>query len=125
MAKSLQVTLAIAAALAGASALSAQGLQAGTWTGTMTPPNESAAAVTFTVAGSGDSLAVTMVLPGMGSAPFSEIRWDAGKLLFQWHAGDTLVKCELAKQDNGGYRGPCTDDKGMTGHIDMTPPRKP
>ena len=125
MAKSLQVTLAIAAAFAGASALSAQGLQAGTWNGTMTPPNESAVAVNFKVAGTGDSLAVTMVLPGVDSMPFSQIRWDAGKLLFQWHAGDMLVKCELAKQDNGGYRGSCIDDKGMTGTIEMIPPSKP
>jgi len=125
MSKPLQTALAIAATVAGVSTLSGQGLQSGTWTGSMTPPNESAAAVTFQVTGAGDSLAITMVLLGMGSTPFSQIHWDAGKLLFQWHADDLLVKCELNKQDSGGYRGPCTDDKGMTGQIDMIPPSKP
>lgn len=124
MPKPLQAVVAIAAALVGVSTLSGQSLQAGSWSGTMTPPNESAVEVTFQVTGSGDSLAITMVLPGQGSTPFSQIRWEGGKLLFQWHAGDLLVKCELTQQESGGYRGPCTDDKGMTGQIDMLPPRR-
>lgn len=125
MKQSLPVTLAIALVLVGASALSGQTLAPGTWTGTMSPPNDSPAAVTFTVTGAGDSLAVTMNVPGMGTAPFNELRWDSGKLLFQWHAGDTLVKCALASEANGGYKGPCTDDQGGTGTIEMVPPSKP
>jgi hypothetical protein len=123
--KPLQTALAIAATCAGVSTLSGQTLQSGTWTGTMKPPNEPAATVTFQVTGTGDSLAISMVLLGVDSTAFSEIRWQAGKLLFQWHAGDLVVKCELSKQDSGGYRGPCTDDKGMTGQMDMIPPSKP
>ena len=122
MMKSLSAVIVTAFVLA--PHLTAQSLAVGTWTGTMTPPQKSAAAVTYEVTGTGDSLAVTMVIPGH-RAPFSHIRWVEGKLLFEWTAGDTLVKCELSKQGNGGYRGPCTDAEGGTGQLDMVPPAKP
>lgn len=123
MMKSLSAVLVTAFVLA--PHLSAQTIAVGTWTGTMTPPQQSAAPVTFEVSGSGDSLAVTMVAPGLGRAPFSQLRWVEGKLLFQWNADDVLVKCELSKQDSGSYRGPCTDAEGGTGQIEMVPPAKP
>lgn len=125
MMKALGISLAIAAALAAPVTLPAQSLAAGTWTGTMSPPSDAAVAVTFEVSRSGDSLAVTMVLPGGQRASFSELRWADSKLLFQWAAGPTIVKCELAKQESGGFRGPCTDSEGMTGQIEMVPPTKP
>lgn len=125
MMKPLGITLAIAAALAAPVTLPAQNLAAGTWTGTMSPPTDAAVAVTFEVSGTGDSLAVTMVLPGGQRASFSDLRLADGKLLFQWAAGPTTVKCELAKQETGGFRGPCTDSEGMTGQIEMVPPTRP
>ncbi len=125
MLKPLGITLVIFAALAAPATLPAQTLLAGTWTGTMSPPSDSPVAVTYEVAGSGDSLAVTMVLPNGMRAPFSEVRMADGKLLFQWAAGPTIVKCELAKQESGGFRGPCTDSEGMTGQMEMVPPTKP
>ena len=125
MMKPLWITLAIAAAFAAPVTLPAQSLAAGTWTGTMRPPGNDSVAVTFEVSGSGDSLAVTMLLPNGIRAPFSELRLAEGKLMFQWAAGDTTVKCDLAKQESGGFRGPCTDSEGMTGQIEMVPPTKP
>ncbi|HEY7684570.1 MAG TPA: hypothetical protein VH833_00560 [Gemmatimonadales bacterium] len=125
MLKPLGIILVIVTALAAPVTLPAQNLPAGTWTGTMSPPTDAAVPVTFEVSGSGDSLAISMVLPTGQRAPFNELRLADGKLLFQWAAGPTIVKCDLAKQESGGFKGPCTDSEGMTGQIEMVPPTKP
>jgi hypothetical protein len=125
MRKPLTALLPLCAALVWAGALSGQSLRPGTWTGTLAPPDGPPAAVTFQVAGIGDSISITMTVPDMGVAPFSQLRVVSGKLSFQWQAGDKLVKCELTKQENGSYKGSCVDDDNKAGTIEMIPPSKP
>ena len=125
MRKPLTALLSLGAALVWAGALSGQSLPSGTWTGTLAAPDRSPAAVTFQVSGTGDSISITMTVPDMGIAPFSQLRVVSGKLSFQWQAGDKLVKCELTKQENGSYKGSCVDDTDKAGTIEMIPPSKP
>lgn len=126
MRKPLTAMLPLGAALVWAGALSGQSLRPGTWTGTLAPPDGPPAAVTFQVSGTGDSLSITMTVPEMGIAPFSQLRVVSGKLSFQWQAGDKLVKCELTKQENGSYKGSCVDDDNKAGTMmEMIPPSKP
>jgi hypothetical protein len=103
--------------------LHAQKLAAGSWTGTMSPPDDDAVAVTYDVAGSGDSLAITMHGPGGRQLPFSHIRFENDTLLFEWSPGETNIRCALVVQADGGYKGPCTDSEGKTGQLVMVPPK--
>jgi hypothetical protein len=103
--------------------LHAQSLAAGTWTGTMTPPTSGTVTVTYAVAGTGDSITISMKAPDGRQLPFNHIRFESGKLLFDWSPGGTTVTCALESQPDGGYRGPCTDLEGKTGHLAMVPPK--
>lgn len=117
--------LAVAAVFIGALApgVHAQHLAAGTWTGTMSPPDNDDVAVTYDIVAAGDSLAITMHGPGERQVPFTHIRFEDGKLLFEWNPGGTDIQCTLEPQADGGYQGPCTDSEGKTGHLAMVPPK--
>jgi hypothetical protein len=124
MSKPFAYLAAAALGLAATAPLCAQTLPAGKWSGTMAPPSSEGVAVSFDVAGIDDSLVITMTGPDGRQIPFGAIRVESGKLEFQWSPGNTTVQCELTKQDDGTYRGPCTDTEGMTGQLAMVPPPK-
>ena len=99
---------------------SAQDLQDGMWSGTMTPPDGTDVPITYQVSHPNAELAITFVSP-MGNSSFSDIRFEDGVLLFSWSPGP-LLECELEPQEKGGYYGDCIDDSGTTGQLRMTPP---
>lgn len=104
----------------------AQKLQPGTWTGTITPPDNPSVDATFEVAESGDSVTIMLNVIGMGEMPpmpFSNIRVMEDRILFRFEPG-TTVDCTLMLKEDGSYAGDCVDGNGETGVIVMKPPAK-
>jgi hypothetical protein len=114
---------ALAFLVLGPALAAAQKLEAGTWTGTVAPPDGGALEVTYEVKVTGDTVAITIVAAGQGSFAFNDVKVANGKLTFSWAPGPTL-KCELALREDKSWFGPCTDPGGGTGHLTMIPPKK-
>jgi hypothetical protein len=117
--------LAFAAALtiAAVAPLQGQGLSAGTWTGSITPPGGEAIPVSFEVGGTAAAPTVAMSAPMVqGTIAFNDIRVEGPMLLFWWEPG-VRVDCQLTRTAAGGYEGPCSDGSGgASGALSMVPP---
>jgi len=103
--------------------VSAQKMQAGTWTGTITPPNSTANPVTFEVSMAGDTTKIVVKGTPIGDLPFENVKVAADRVTFRFTPG-TPVSCTLMAQDGGGYKGNCVDSNGEIGVIEMLPPKK-
>ena len=107
--------------------LKAQSLPAGQWSGSITTPAGTVKPVTYMVAGSPDSLSVTL-LGGPGREPlrFTGLRQAGDSLYFSWPAGEggSMVACKLVRQPDGAYTGSCIDAQGREGGMRMVPPPK-
>jgi hypothetical protein len=108
-----------ASALALCAAARAQ-LPTGEWTGTITPPEGAAEAVTFTVGEAGGELQISFDVGGV-TFDFRDIQVTDDAINFTWNPGID-VHCQLDLQEDSSYAGPCTDTNGDTGHIAMVPP---
>ena len=104
-------------------AASAQKLEAGKWTGVVTPPGEGTVNVTFDVAMKGDTIAITLNAAEHGSFVLEEVKLVEKKLTFQFSPGP-LVKCALDRQPDGSFSGQCTDGSESPAQMVMTPPKK-
>ena len=104
-------------------AAAAQKLAAGTWTGSMTPPNGQTMNTTFDVKAAGDTTLITLKADGR-EIPFSGVKVEADRLLFTF-AVDAIVTCTLQRKDDKSYSGSCVDGRGGTGTIVMVPPKSP
>jgi hypothetical protein len=124
MPKSFALLAAAALGLTAAAPLTAQTLTPGKWTGTVSPPSNQTMAVSFDVLGSGDSLSITMHGPEGRDIPFRAIRVESDTLHFEWSPGETTVRCALNRQEDGSFRGTCTDTEGKNGQLAMVPPPK-
>jgi hypothetical protein len=111
---------AAAIVLAASAAVRAAELEPGQWTGTITPPQGSAAPAEFTVSETGDQVEISVSVMGM-VLPFRDIEIGDDSLVFTWTPGPD-VRCELDLQDDKSYTGACTDTEGGIGHITMMPP---
>jgi len=100
----------------------AQTLEAGTWTGKITPPDGQTLDITYEVAVANDSLRISMVIPEMGTFPFEDIRLEEDVLTFFWEPGEPLG-CNLQRGDDGIFKGECSDIEGTTGQLTMVPPK--
>ncbi len=100
----------------------AQKLKAGTWTGTIKPPDADAIAATFEVRVAGDTTHLTLKTP-MGELLASGIKVEAKRLLFTFSPGDATVRCTLLLQDDKSFAGDCLDSDGGKGVIVMIPPK--
>jgi hypothetical protein len=102
----------------------AQKLEPGTWTGSVTPPNEEQALpVTYDVAMKGDTIVVTVDAGEHGTFPFSDVKLTGGELTF-WFMPGTRVDCTLARGADGAFQGSCRDADGGTARMVMVPPDK-
>ncbi len=99
-----------------------QSLETGTWTGTVYPPDGEAVSVTFDVRGEGSDLVITMQDTPMGALELIDIELSESTLEFAWVPGGMLLTCKLERQEDGSYKGPCTDEDGVPGTIVMVPP---
>jgi hypothetical protein len=104
------------------SGLASQQLASGTWTGKGVDPGGEEFPFTVEVQNSGDSLTMSLIGPDGEQLALTNIRFNEGKLLFQWEPG-VVVNCELSPVEDGGYSGPCSDESGGTGTLTITPPQ--
>ena len=102
--------------------LAAQKLTPGTWTGTISPPDQSALDASFVVRTAGDTTKLTLMAGGM-EVEASDVKVESTRLLFSWAPGDATVKCSLLLREDKSYSGDCIDDKGEKGTIVMRPPK--
>ena len=112
--------LSVAFLLVCASSARAQDLQVGTWTGTMVPPEGIPAPVAFEVVDD-NGLAVTMTVEGTTPRPLETIVLNGDLLTFSFNMG-TDVECELERQEDGSFTGPCRSTDLKMGTLTMEPP---
>jgi hypothetical protein len=108
--------------LAMPASLAAQKLTAGTWTGTISPPNGPTLEATFDVRTAGDTTKITLKADGREMIA-SDIKVEPKQLLFAFLAGDTMVRCTLPLREDKSYSGDCLDIQGTKGVIVMRPPK--
>ena len=110
------------ALLVGASStpLAAQELAVGTWTGTMVPPEGISAPVAFEVVDD-EGLAITMTVEGTTPRPLETIVLNGDLLTFSFVMGSD-VRCELERQPDGSFTGPCASGDMRMGTLTMVPP---
>ena len=120
--RSLHRTLVGVLTLVLPASLAAQKLTAGTWTGTITPPDQGALEATFDVRMSGDTTRITMKADGR-VIETTAIKVEPKQLLFTFNPGGDAVRCTLLLRDDKSYSGDCLDTSGGKGVIVMRPPK--
>jgi hypothetical protein len=101
----------------------AQTLKAGTWTGSIIPPEGDIASVTFDVTMKGDSLGIVIHAGEHGDFTAEDARYTEGKITFVFHPGPR-VACTLSKTEEGSFTGPCIDEEGGEAKVTMVPPKE-
>lgn len=109
-------------ALAMPASLAAQKLTAGTWTGTISPPDNAVMNATFDVRLSGDTTKITMKADGR-EIEVANVKVEASRVLFTFSPGGDTIQCTLLLRDDKSYSGDCLDPQGGKGVIVMKPPK--
>jgi hypothetical protein len=103
-------------------------LEAGRWSGTLTPMNhpEMATSIAYDVRYGGEGLAVDLIGPGGASVPTDRPQFDGDTLRFAFEEPDAQVRlsCVLGRERDG-YAGRCTDPGGKWARFTMVPPSRP
>jgi hypothetical protein len=102
--------------------LAAQKLTAGTWTGTISPPDNAVMNAIFDVRLSGDTTKITMKADGR-EIEVANVKVEASRLLFTFSPGGDTIQCTLLLRDDKSYSGDCLDPQGGKGVIVMKPPK--
>jgi len=102
--------------------LAAQKLTPGTWTGTISPPDQDALDASFVVRMAGDTTKLTLKADGH-EVEASDIKVEASRLLFTFSPGGNSIRCTLLLRDDKSYSGDCIDAQGGKGVIVMKPPK--
>ena len=120
---SLLIALLLISSIAAAPLPYVQQLRTGTWTGTATPPEGMTTNVIFTVDWVEDELAISLEIPEAGMT-FDAIapRVENDSIVFSLDIQSDVLDCNLARQDDGSYKGPCIDEGGGEGTVVMVPP---
>ena len=106
-----------------ATPVGAQELAPGTWTGTMSPPqNSPTVAVTYEVGETDGALSIVMSVPGE-STVLHDVKLNGDELTFWWDPGGR-VDCTLLRKEDGSFDGICTEGTGPGGEgtLTMLPP---
>ena len=115
-------SLLIAAALAMPASLAAQKMTPGTWTGTISPPDNAVLDATFDVRMSGDTTKITLKADGR-VIEATDVKVEADRLLFTFSGGGNAIRCTLLLRNDKSYSGDCLDPQGGKGVIVMRPPK--
>ncbi|MEP7325776.1 MAG: hypothetical protein ABI836_07505 [Gemmatimonadota bacterium] len=106
------------------SCLQAQALTPGTWTGSATKDNGDISTLTFDVAVTGDSIAITINSPERdNSFAVLDVKLANNTLSFSLPFGPDS-KCVLARQTDGAFFGSCSGGAGAKSDIQMFPPAR-
>ncbi len=97
-------------------------IEAGKWTGTVTPPGEATVNVTYDVTVKGDTIGITLNAGEHGSFVVEEVKLVDGKLTFSFTPGPRIA-CTLNKKPDGSFAGQCTDGQQPADMV-MMPPKK-
>ncbi|MDF2773478.1 MAG: hypothetical protein K0S86_2975 [Geminicoccaceae bacterium] len=116
-------TLGLAIVLAMPASLAAQKMTPGTWTGTISPPDNQVMEATFDVRTSGDTTSITMKADGR-SIETAGVKVEKDRLLFTFAPGGDVISCTLLLRDDKSYSGDCIDTRGAKGVIVMKPPKQ-
>ena len=117
-------TLAVLLLAVAAPALcSAQTIKAGTWTGSVTPPDGGLTVVTYDVTVIGDSLGVVIHAGEHGDFTVRNGHYAEGKITFAFEPGIT-VRCTLARGEDGNFAGECLAEDGSVAQMTMVPPKE-
>lgn len=111
---------ATALAVAVCSQVLAGEIQAGEWTGTISPPSGEDAPARFTIGEVDGQIQISISVSGM-MLELRDIEVTDDGIMFTWEPGPE-VHCELNLQDDDSYAGECTDANGGTGYMTMVPP---
>ena len=120
--RSLHRTLVGVLTLVMPASLAAQKLTAGTWTGTISPPDGPTLESTFDVRMSGDTTKITLKADGR-ALEASDVKVEPKQLLFTFSPGGDTIRCTLLLRDDKSYSGDCLDSNGGKGVIVMRPPK--
>jgi len=103
--------------------LSAAGaeLPMGRYGGTLVAANGDAGAVELSFDNMAGRPLATMSTPDSRLVGLSNIVVTNDGLAFSYFLDGSSVQCELARQDDGGFAGPCADGDGPVGSIRVTP----
>ena len=119
----LLVALVLATGVAAAPIPHAQQLKAGTWTGTVTPPDDAMLDVLYTVTNEDGGTQIALQVPEMGmELAFENVQVEDGALTFNVSVDTTYLDCEMTRQDDGSFEGYCVDPDGEAGFLTMVPP---
>jgi hypothetical protein len=115
-------SLVIAATLALPGSLEAQKLTPGSWTGSISPPDNAAMDATFDVSAAGDTTKITLKADGR-AIEATDVKVESDRLLFTFSPGNNAIRCTLMLRDDKSYSGDCIDAQGAKGVIVMKPPK--
>ena len=120
---SLLVALLLITCVAAAPIPHIQEIQAGSWTGTATPPEGQVFDVVFEVK-TEEGLAITLRIaePQMVLTA-SEPKLEGRILSFSLSVEQNELTCALERQDDGSFQGECIDLDGGAGYLVMNPPQ--
>ena len=102
--------------------LAAQKLTAGTWTGTVAPPDNNVIEASFIVRMAGDTTKITIKADGR-EIDVTDVKIEPTRLLFNFSPSGNTIGCTLLLRDDKSYSGDCVDPQGGKGVITMRPPK--
>ncbi len=123
--QSLMVALLLITSVAAAPIPYIQEIQAGSWPGRVSPPDELSQDVVFEVkTDEGLAIAIRISVTEM-VLPTSEPKLEGKMLTFSVDLGNVEIACALERQDDGSFLGECIGPGGDAGYMVMNPPQTP
>ncbi len=120
---SLLVALLLITCVAAAPIPYIQEIQAGSWTGTATPPDGQIIDVVYEVK-TEEGLAITLrISEAQMVLPASEPKLEGSILTFGLSVEQDELTCTLERQNDGSFQGECIDLDGGAGYLVMNPPQ--
>lgn len=112
-------TVVIVASGLASTSLHAQTLEAGTWHGSMQPPEAlEPMRISYEVSHDGDVMRI-VAMGGGSSLELNEARFEDGNLVY-WFQPGPRVDCVLEPIGKDTYAGDCSDTAGGTGQMMIT-----
>jgi hypothetical protein len=93
----------------------------GIWHGAMTAADGRETAISLEFSNMAGRPLAMMAVPGSGDLGLSSIAFEDDALSFSYRDGQTWLRCELARQADGAYVGPCSAGNETVNSIRVAP----